>query len=353
MTIVITLEQYEERIKKRERQLREEFTNTSRKDKDRIALLEKQLAAAEALGRSPHQGLENFKDVLAGASQSLDQLGAKVAAEELDSARKALARGDTTEAERLFQRELGQDKARAAEAAYQLGQLAECRIDYATAATYYDKAVNPQSENPQYLNAAGLMAYTFSRYGDAELLFEQSLAITKKALGPEHPDVAESLNNLAALYRVQDLYAKAEPLYQQALVILKKDLGPEHPDVAEGLNNLAGLYHSQGLYAKAEPLYQQALAIWKRALGDEHPHVATSLNNLAGLYDAQGLYAKAEPLYQQALVILEKTLGPEHPDVATALENYAELLSHLKRNKEAADLRAQAKAARARLANRS
>jgi hypothetical protein len=128
VTIGITLEQYEERIKKRERVLREEFTSTSRKDKDRIALLEKQLAAAEALGRSPDQGLKKFKDVLAGAIRSLEQLGAKVPAEELDSARQALARGDITEVERLLQRELGQDKARAAEAAYQLGQLAECRI---------------------------------------------------------------------------------------------------------------------------------------------------------------------------------------------------------------------------------
>ena len=201
VTIGITLEQYEERIKKRERELREEFTSTSRADKDRIALLEKQLAAAEALARSPEQGLEKYNDVLASASRSLEQLEAKVPAEELDSARQALARGDTTEAERLFQKGLGQDKARAAEAAYQLGQLAESRIEYATAAKYYGEAVKLQPENPQYLNAAGGMAYTLGRYGDAEPLLEQSLAIRKKALGPEHPDVAESLNNLALLYQ--------------------------------------------------------------------------------------------------------------------------------------------------------
>ena len=130
-------------------------------------------------------------------------------------ARQALARGDTAEAERLFQKVLGQDKVRAAAAAYQLGQLAESRIDYATATKYYSEAVKLQPENPQYLNAAGLMAYTLGRYGVAEPLFQQSLAIWKKALGPEHPDVATSLNNLAELYHAQGLYAKAEPLYQQ------------------------------------------------------------------------------------------------------------------------------------------
>jgi tetratricopeptide (TPR) repeat protein len=81
--------------------------------------------------------------------------------------------------------------------------------------------------------------------------------------------------------------------------------------------------------------------------------VAQSLNNLALLYDAQGLYAKAELLYQQSLAIWKKALGPEHPDVATGLENYATLLTHMKRDKEAADLHAQAKAIRGRLANKS
>ena len=36
-------------------------------------------------------------------------------------------------------------------------------------------------------------------------------------------------------------YEKALPLYQRALEIYEKVLGPEHPDVANTLNNLAGL----------------------------------------------------------------------------------------------------------------
>ncbi len=80
-------------------------------------------------------------------------------------------------------------------------------------------------------------------------------------LGPEHPDVAYSLNNLAELYRAQGAYAEGEPLYQRALVIRENVLGPEHPDVATSLNNLAELYRAKGAYAEAEPLYQRALAI--------------------------------------------------------------------------------------------
>ena len=70
--------------------------------------------------------------------------------------------------------------------------------------------------------------------------------------------------------------------YKRSLAIREKALGPDHPDVAGSLNNLAVLYHDQGRYAEAEPLYKRSLAIEEKALGPDHPDVATSLNNLAG-----------------------------------------------------------------------
>jgi hypothetical protein len=55
------------------------------------------------------------------------------------------------------------------------------------------------------------------------------------------------------IYHAQDQYAKAKPLYERALLIREKALGPEHPNVAACLNNLARLYRAQGRYGKAEP----------------------------------------------------------------------------------------------------
>ena len=49
--------------------------------------------------------------------------------------------------------------------------------------------------------------------------------------------MALNLNNLAELYRTQGKYADAEPLYQRALATQEKALGPEHPNVALSLNN--------------------------------------------------------------------------------------------------------------------
>jgi len=177
----------------------------------------------------------------------------------------------------------------------------------------------------QSLSNLAVLYQVQGAYPKAEPLYVRALDIREKALGPMHPDVAICLNNLALLYRAQGAYPKAEPLYVRALDILEKALGPMHPDVAQSLNNLAVLYQVQGAYPKAEPLYVRALDIREKALGSMHPDIAISLNNLALLYKNQGLYPKAEPLYIRALDIREKALGPMHPDVAQSLYNLAGL----------------------------
>jgi tetratricopeptide (TPR) repeat protein len=48
---------------------------------------------------------------------------------------------------------------------------------------------------------------------------------------------------------------------------MRRVLGEEHPDVAQSLNNLALLYNSQGRYSEAEALYKQALELKRRNLG--------------------------------------------------------------------------------------
>ena len=181
----------------------------------------------------------------------------------------------------------------------------------------------------EQLNQQVLQLYGQGQYAAAIPLAQRALAIREQVLGPEHRDVATSLNDLAVLYRAQGNYVEAEPLFQRAIAIIEKALGPGHPDVATSLDNLAGLYYAQGNYAKAESLFQRAITIAEQTLGSEHPFVAISLNNLAELYHTQGKYIEAEALYKRALAIDEQVSGPEHPDIATGLNNLAALYSTL------------------------
>jgi tetratricopeptide (TPR) repeat protein len=163
----------------------------------------------------------------------------------------------------------------------------------------------------------------------------------------KHPDVAQGLNNLAMLYYAQGQYARAEPLYQRSLGICEKALGPEHPNVATSLNNLAGLYSDQGRYAEAEPLLQRSLSIREKALGPEHPNVALNINNLAGLYSTKAATPRPNPSTNDPWRSA-KALGPEHPNMALCLENYALCLRAMDRSTEAAPMEARALAIRAK-----
>ncbi|MEW6573729.1 MAG: tetratricopeptide repeat protein [Bacillota bacterium] len=201
------------------------------------------------------------------------------------------------------------------------------------------KALGPEHPDvAMTLDDLACIYRALGKYAEAEPLCQRALAIEEKALGPEHLDVATTLNNLALLYYSQERYAEAEPLYRRALAIKEQALGPEHPDVAATLNNLAELYRLQERYAEAEPLYRRALALKEQALGPEHPHVATTLNNLALLYYSQERYTEAEPLYRRALALKEQALGPEHPHVATTLNNLALLYYSQERYTEAEPL---------------
>jgi tetratricopeptide (TPR) repeat protein len=231
-----------------------------------------------------------------------------------------------------------------------IGRFYEGQGNYKLALPWYQKCLEQcqlrfGSEHPDVALSFNNLAALYDsqgRYEAAEPLYQQALEISRKLLGTEHPEVALSLNNLAELYRNQGRYKAAEPLYQQALEISRKLLGTEHPEVALSLNNLAELYRNQGRYEEAEPLYQQALEISRKLLGTKHPEVALSLNNLAELYRNQGRYEEAEPLYQQALEMNWKLLGTEHPEVASCLNNLAALYFSQERYAEAKQLYQQA-----------
>ncbi len=180
-------------------------------------------------------------------------------------------------------------------------------------------------EAADVLHRTSLYLGEHALYAEAEPLSQRAIVICERTLGPDHPDVAANLNNLAGLYRGQGKYAEAEPLYQRALTIYEQQLGTEHPDTARCLNNLAEFYSTQGKYEQAGSLMQQALAIRKRHLEANHPDIAQSLNNLAGIYVFQGKYEQAEPLFQEALSIRKRILGLRHPDTAQTLNNLAEV----------------------------
>jgi tetratricopeptide (TPR) repeat protein len=180
----------------------------------------------------------------------------------------------------------------------------------------------------ELLDRAGSYFHGRAAYSQAAPLFHDALAMREKGLGPEHPDTATSLNNLALLFQDQGNYVQARLLHERALAIQLKALGPQHPQTASSLHNLACLLHNQGNFAQARLLQERALAIQEKVLGVEHPETASSLYDLTFMLKDQGDFAGAQPLEERALERLEKgqQLHPEDPNTAQNLNRLAALL---------------------------
>jgi tetratricopeptide (TPR) repeat protein len=108
---------------------------------------------------------------------------------------------------------------------------------------------------------------------DAIVLYQQrkhkeAIALARKALdyatekfGPENPNVAESMDNLATYLTAEGEYIEAEELYRKALVIIEKSFGKESEYTAIFLNYLSDFYRKIGKDDEAAKLQARAQEI--------------------------------------------------------------------------------------------
>ncbi len=101
-------------------------------------------------------------------------------------------------------------------------------------------------------------AYKQSRYADAEEPLKAALKEVQR-LGQDSRH-GTTLNKLALLYHAQGMYDEAEPLYKRSLAI-REALGSEHSNLAQGLENYAALLRTTNREAHAAKLRARARAI--------------------------------------------------------------------------------------------
>ena len=84
-------------------------------------------------------------------------------------------------------------------------------------------------------------------------------------------------------------FASADELLRGAARIQEAELGPLHPDLANTLNNLAIVAEQMGRPGDAETLYRRATAIASASLPPDHPMVVDSRQNLEDFCRARAL----------------------------------------------------------------
>ena len=96
------------------------------------------------------------------------------------------------------------------------------------------------------------------------------------------------LHERAVRYHAQGEAVRPEGLYLRALQLQQALLGPEHAEIAHTLNNLALYYKALGRLAEARPLYERALAMFRKTKGASHADTAAAMHNFAQLLKAMG-----------------------------------------------------------------
>ena len=85
------------------------------------------------------------------------------------------------------------------------------------------------------------LAATLPDLDEAATAYRRALAAKEAALGPEHPSVAITLNNLGVNARRRGHGDEAEALYRRALAILEPRVDADHPNLALTRRNLEHL----------------------------------------------------------------------------------------------------------------
>ncbi|MGA2028239.1 MAG: tetratricopeptide repeat protein, partial [Syntrophobacteraceae bacterium] len=111
----------------------------------------------------------------------------------------------------------------------------------------------------QLCNDYGVWLYNQARHISAEPMMRRALNIYEQSFGPDHPEVATDLNNLAQLLSDTNRLSEAEPMMRRALEIDELSFGPDHPEVATDLNNLAQLLKATNRLSEAEPMMRRVL----------------------------------------------------------------------------------------------
>jgi tetratricopeptide (TPR) repeat protein len=208
-----------------------------------------------------------------------------------------------------------------AKAAYRKGDAAMQRGDNKTAWKALTRAVELEPDNPDYLNAAGMIALLQERDSAAIKYFEKALTINLNKLGPDHPKIDRDLNNLGHAWQTKGDYDKAIEYFEKALAANLKKFGPDHANVARDWGNLGSAWQQKGNYYKAINYLEKALASNLKNFGPDHRNVANDWYSLGEAWEAKGEYDKAIKYYEKALASNRKTFGSKSPYLTFVLNN--------------------------------
>jgi serine/threonine protein kinase len=167
-------------------------------------------------------------------------------------------------------------------------------------------------------HAAALWA--LGRRDQARVLMWQVLDERRRALPPDHPDLARSLYDCGRYLAEVGQPRQSQSLLDEALRIQREALPPQHPAIGQSLVALGSARASAGDLAEGDQLLREGLEVVVKALPKGHWFPADAQGRLGDCLMNLNRFDEAEPLLLGSHEKLDVAAGPPPARRIEALE---------------------------------
>jgi tetratricopeptide (TPR) repeat protein len=176
--------------------------------------------------------------------------------------------------------------------------------------------------------ASALVAFGPSRGKEAETLATDSLEMRRRLLGPDHKEVADSLDTLSSVFRVKRDYFTAERRVDEALA-MRRRLPPDaaaKTGLAGTLTNRAILNWRKGELEQTIKDLREAMTLYRAALRDDHLLLGALHMRLGAALSSKGERSDAIREFRQSVEVRRRHRVESYDDVAEPFRRMAILM---------------------------
>lgn len=215
--------------------------------------------------------------------------------------------------------------------------------DFDAAQAYADRAMagfkaqgTDESDSACLLrNTMAMIANELGNPQRALELYQESLEISERLRGPNHPTTATTRANVASEYMSLGRTEEAVVVLAQCVEDMRRIYGPGHSETITTLSNLGTALLGMGRVDEAAPRFEEAERLATQGLGEGHWITQFCRGNLAKLYMRREEFDRAVETYVAIIAVMEETNGKGDVDVRRFRNRMSEALRRSGRHAEA------------------
>jgi eukaryotic-like serine/threonine-protein kinase len=151
----------------------------------------------------------------------------------------------------------------------------------------------------------------------AEQLYTEALEMLRRSEEPWL--VSDGLNSLAVIKASRDKLDEAIALHEESVAISRRVFGDDHPTIATQLENLGGVFLKRREHVRTLELLDQALAIRVSVYGADSFPVARTRFNMGVVAAESGDWQRSRELIDSVIPVFRQYAGERSVEVATGL----------------------------------